>query len=505
MSHVDVAIIGAGPVGLLLAIELAIAGVDCVVLETRAEPDTVQKALSLGPLGAEALMRRGFSSQLDALEAHTRAVMAPFMQRGGWGTNEAGKPRFSGHFGGIPLLTQPIDRARPTRLIDQRFLQECLLSEVQERGIPLRRPCTVTDVQSNEESVTLSLHGADGRKEALACRYAIGCDGGRSFMRRHGQFAFPGTAPSLAFYQVFAEFADPDQTPPPGWLMQPGGVLAYGPVPGRLFMVDFSGPSPKELRAPSQTQVEEALARVCGHPVPLKAFTGGRCWADHTRLVDTYRKGRLILAGDAAHIHPPFGGQGLGLGLVDAANLGWKLAAVVNGRMPETLLDSYEAERRPVAREVLDNTLAQTALMRPDPQSRALRALMAQRLSDEGESATLSSRIKGFTLRYSLGGSHDAVGRLVADQPLCDGRQLYDLMATGRGVFLQAQGVASGRRSRFPSSIAQGESEGKTSCLIRPDGCIAWAGEGNDVSGLDDAMARWFESNLPGAALTPCS
>ena len=503
MKSVDVAIIGAGPVGLLLAIELTVAGVDCLVLEARAEPETVQKALSLGPLGAEALMRRGFASQLDALEARTRAVMAPFLARGGWGESGAGKPRFSGHFGGIPLLTQAIDQTRPTRLIDQRFLQEFLLDEVRRRGIPFRRPCVVREVQTGKEAVTLTLCDANGHDDTLTCRYAIGCDGARSVLRTQGQFAFTGTAPSLTFYQVFVDFAEPDQAPPPGWQMQPGGVLAYGPVPGRLFMVDFSGPPPNGLREPTQSQVEAALARVCGRPVPLGAFRGGRCWTDRTRLVDTYRKGRLMLAGDAAHIHPPFGGQGLGLGLVDAANLGWKLAAVIDGRMPETLLDSYDAERRPVAREVLDNTLAQTALMRPDPQSRALRALMTEKLSDEAESAPLSGRIKGLTLRYALGGGHDAIGRLAADRPLSDGRQLYDLMVAGQAVFLHGQGAASCHGNHLPPLIMQAESKGATSLLIRPDGCIAWAGEGNDLAGLEDALTRWFGGVLPCDPLTP--
>src|SRR5262249_54465714 len=154
---------------------------------------------------------------------------------------------------------------------------------------------------------------------------------------------------------------------PNGWNRTSHGVFSYGPVPGRLVMIDFSGPPEDREALVTREEIEAVLRRVSGRDVRVTAFESASRWADNTRLVDSYRRGRVLLAGDAAHIHSPFGGQGLSLGLVDAANLGWKLAAVIRGEMPESLLDTYTAERRPVAEAVLANTLAQMAILRPDP------------------------------------------------------------------------------------------------------------------------------------------
>lgn len=501
MKYVDVAIIGAGPVGVLLAIELSLTGTSCLLLEAGQESEDVQKALSIGPLGAEALMRRGFGAELDAMEARTIAMTRPSAPNGGdgWARPLTGPKRFSGHFAGIPLPAQEIDSLRPTRLIDQRFLQQMLIADIVRRDIPFWRGCRVTGIEEQQEGVTLDLsHDSDlgdTRCRKLSCRYVVGCDGGRSFLRKQGGFAFPGTPPSLAFYQVFATFEHAEDVPQPGWQMQPGGVMAYGPIPDRLFLVDFSEPPAEGQSVPDGVQVEQALARVCGRPIALKDYHGGRCWTDHTRLVDTYRKGNLFLAGDAAHIHAPFGGQGLGLGLCDAANLGWKLGAVLSGQASQALLDSYTKERRPVAEAVLANTQAQMALMRPDTQSRALRNLMVDMLSESSAGARLSAEMKGFAIRYDLRGvfcdDDTETGALVADRLLADGRSLYALMQDGAAVLLYPAGEAPPPVS-LPERVIVAEWTEDRQALIRPDGCLAWQGHRYDRAGCQQALARWF-------------
>ncbi len=186
-------------------------------------------------------------------------------------------------------------------------------------------------------------------------------------------------------------------------------------------MLDFIGP-PENRQAPvTREEIEVVLRRISGADVRVKELESGSRWADNTRLVDTYRRGRVLLAGDAAHVHSPFGGQGLSLGLVDAANLGWKLAAVIRGEMPDSLLDTYTAERRPVAEAVLANTLAQVAILRPDPQSGAMRDLVANLMQLDDVNRLISKMMRGLSTRYDLGSELDDVGRLIGDKTISRG------------------------------------------------------------------------------------
>lgn len=306
-------------------------------------------------------------------------------------------------------------------------------------------------------------------------------------------FDFPGTPPSLTFYQAVAEIDHPDRLLPLGWHRTSGGMFSFGPAPGRLLMLDFSGP-PEDRQAPvTRQEVEAVLRRVSGADVRVRALASGSRWTDHTRLVDTYRRGRVLLAGDAAHIHTPFGGQGLGLGLVDAANLGWKLAAVIRGEMPDSLLDTYTAERRPVAQAVLANTLAQVAIMRPDPQAGAMRELMADLLQCDDVNRLIGAMTNGLATRYDLGSERDEVGGLMGDRPIA-GASLYELMQDGAGVLLDAS--ADGSASRLAGAVTPrircvGVDTGP-SMLIRPDACIAWIGDEGSVAGLEQALGKWW-------------
>ena len=239
------------------------------------------------------------------------------------------------------------------------------------------------------------------------------------------------------------------------------------------------------------------LRRVSGADVRVKALENGSRWPDNTRLVDTYRRGRVLLAGDAAHVHSPFGGQGMSLGLVDAANLGWKLAAVIRGEMPESLLDTYTAERRPVAEAVLANTSAQAAIMRPDPQSGAMRDLVAKLLEFDDVNRFVGEMITGLSTRYDLGAEQNDVGRLIGDRPISHGDvegSIYSLMQDGMGVLLDpsTEGKASKLVAASTHRIRCVAVDTGLSVLIRPDACVAWAGEENSTDGLEEALRRWF-------------
>jgi len=367
---------------------------------------------------------------------------------------------------------------------------------VRALGIELRRECDVSSLVQQEDGVDLEWTSAAGA-DSIRCGYLIACDGGRSQIRKMAGFAFPGTDPSMTMYTTVAEIDHPERLLPAGWRRTSGGVFSYGPFPGRLFMLDFSGPPEDRLAPVTREEIESVLRRVSAADVRVTALESGSRWTDNTRLVDTYRKGRVLLAGDAAHIHTPFGGQGLSLGLADAANLGWKLAAVIRGDMPESLLDTYTAERRPVAEAVLANTLAQMAIMRPDPQAGAMRDLMANLMQLDEVNRFIGEMMSGLFSRYDLGSELDGVGRLIGDRQLSHGGAevaLYDLMQDGMSVLLDASPDGSAARLVAAATqrircvaVAAGPS-----MLIRPDACVAWAGEDNSIDGLEETLRRWF-------------
>ena len=494
----DVVVVGAGPVGLLTAIELALGGTRVLVLERLAAASLEMKAGGLGPLGLEALERRGMAAAIAAAEARSFAAMA---QAGA--DPRAKGSKYSGHFAGLALIRmeaqkEPQRRSRP---VDQQALEAMLAARALSLGIDVRRECEVTGFVQQADGVDVEWTSPAGAHH-IRCTYLVGCDGGRSFIRKMAGFDFPGTEPSSTFYQAVAQIDHPERLLPMGWRRTAGGVFSYGPFPGRLVMLEFSGP-PADRQAPvTREEIEIVLRRVSGADVRVKALESGSRWTDNTRLVDTYRKGRVLLAGDAAHIHTPFGGQGLTLGLVDAANLGWKLAAVVRGEMPDSLLDTYTAERRPVAEAVLANTLAQIAIMRPDPQSGAMRDLVAKLLDFDDANRFIGKMTSGLSARYDLGSELDDVGRLIGDRKLSHGDadvSLYEVMQDGMGVFLDTstQGKLSELVAAKTRRIRCAAVDTGPSMLIRPDACIAWAGEQDDTNRLQEALRRWFIQQPP--------
>jgi 2-polyprenyl-6-methoxyphenol hydroxylase-like FAD-dependent oxidoreductase len=493
-SSSDAVVVGAGPVGLLAAIELALGGVRVLVLERLEDRSTILKAGGIGPLGVEALQRRGMAAAIAAAEARSLAMMT---SSAGQNAPNLRGPRIGGHFAGLKLIRADAQKEpeRRSSLVDQQAIEAMLADRARALGIEVRRGCEVNSLVQHADGVDVSWASEIGEGH-IRCSYLICCDGGRSAVRKMAGFDFPGCDPTMTMYQAIAEVDYPEHSLlSPGFHYTSNGM--FGSLLGRVFMLDFSGP-PKDRQAPvTHEEFEAVLRRVSGMDVRLKTFENASRWTDNTRLVDSYRRGRVLLAGDAAHVHSPFGGQGMSLGLVDAANLGWKLAAVVRGEMPESLLDTYTAERRPVAEAVLANT----AIMRPDPQASAMRDIVANLMQFDDVNRLFGDMMSGLGTRYDLGSDMDDAGRLIGDRPISqDGADvsLYDIMQDGTSVLLDAS--TDGKASKLVAACRQ-----KIRCvaidvgpsmLIRPDACVAWVGADNNIDGLKDALRRWFNPTL---------
>ncbi|EMD24128.1 FAD-dependent monooxygenase [Amycolatopsis azurea] len=438
----DVVIVGAGPVGLFLAIELATAGVKPLALERLVEPDRGIKAAAIGAVAVEALERRGFAQTLEAEQAKLLAKAAPA------GSGPVRKP--GGHFSALFVIDQDLQRDpdRHSRMVPQEVLERILTARAGELGIEIRRGVTVEDFKQDDDGVTVRTSTGP-----LNARYLVGCDGGRSSVRKLAGFEFPGTEPTITGYQA---------------------------------VIEFDGPPPDRRAPVTQAEVEASIQRVSGTDVRILSMSKATRWSDNARQATTYRKGRVLLAGDAAHVHSPLGGQGLNLGLVDAANLGWKLAAAVNGR--DHLLDSYTAERHPVGARVLENTRAQVALMRPDPLTSALRTVVSDLITLPDGNRHIGEMLSGVGIRHDLGDDDPLVGTLVKDQllTLADGdeERLYALAEKGGGLF-----VSPSERPLPPTVRHVGTKEGP-SMLVRPDGCVAWTESSSKP--LEEALTRWF-------------
>ncbi|MFI9811248.1 FAD-dependent monooxygenase [Saccharothrix variisporea] len=469
----DVVIVGAGPVGLFLAIELGTAGVKPLVLERLVEPDRGIKAAAIGAVGAEALERRGFARALEEEQ-----VMMPMAKAARAGSGPVKKP--GGHFSALFVIEQELQRdpERHSRMVPQEALERILTARAGELGIEIRRGVAVEDLEQDEDGVTVRTSAG-----LLRATYLVGCDGGRSRVRKLAGFEFPGTDPTITGYQALVEFDAPEKLAR-GWRRTPRGLITS--IPGRVFTAEFDGPPPDRDAPVTRAEVEASIRRVSGTDVRVLSMSKATRWSDNARQATTYRRGRVLLAGDAAHVHSPFGGQGLNLGLVDAANLGWKLAAAVKGR--DHLLDSYTAERHPVGARVLENTRAQVALMRPDPLTSALRTIVSDLITLPEGNRHIGEMLSGVGIRYDLGDDDPLVGTLVKDQllTLADGgeERLYARAEQGGGLF-----VSPSARS-LPPNVHHVHTKEGPSMLVRPDGCVAWTEA--SAKPLDAALTRWF-------------
>jgi 2-polyprenyl-6-methoxyphenol hydroxylase-like FAD-dependent oxidoreductase len=483
----DVTIAGAGPVGLLLGGELRLAGVSVTVLERLTEQAGGIKAGGLNGRSTQLLNRRGLR---DALSAESQRHGAGFATFARGGAN--GSTGFGGHFGGLLLHAGPGLDVPPSTVLPQQALERLLRDRAVALGADVRRGHEVAEVTPDEDGVTVLVRTAAG-PVTVRSRYLVGCDGGRSDVRKLTGFAFPGTDPITTGYQAVVTLARPEQLPL-GWHLTPTGLYAHGPATGRLLLVSFQGPpAGRSVDVPAD-ELAAALRHVTGTDVDLAEVHATTRFTDHTRQAATYRDRRILLAGDAAHVHPPFGGQGLNLGLQDAANLGWKLAATVRGWAPAGLLDTYEAERHPIAARVLSNTRAQLSIMRPDPHSRAMRELFAGLLPLPGVTEQLVSELQGLDITYDMGVTgHPLIGRHLNDRPGLD-----EAMCAGHPVLTGSPALGDlieGWEDRVRFLPAR-SADGSGAALVRPDGYVAWAAgpepEPAELESLSHALGRWF-------------
>ncbi|NOK39553.1 FAD-dependent oxidoreductase [Corallococcus exercitus] len=487
----DVIIAGAGPVGLFLACELRLAKRSVLVLERLEDPHSPLKRLPFGRRGLwgpsiEAFYRRGLLEQL-----------APRT-----GSNLRGP---AGHFAGIPFDFSNINASRWTYRLpgpadtqlgsEMEQLERILTAHALSLGVEIQRGQEVEGFEASDDEVTVRAGG-----KSVRARWLVGCDGGRSTIRKQGGFEFVGTEPEFTGYSVHVELADPEKLRP-GRHYTPTGMYNQG-QPGVIAMADFDGGAFHRTQPVTLEHVQAVLRRVSCTDVTVKAMQVATTWTDRAYQATTYRKGRVLLAGDAAHIHSPLGGQGLNLGLGDAMNLGWKLAATLRGDAPEGLLDSYTSERHPVGARILDWSRAQVALMRPHPASRALEAIFRDLIDTRDGTTYFAERVWGVSIRYGLGEEHPLVGRSCPDFELEDGTRLGTLLREGRGLLLEFGRQASlraldgrwGEQVRYVAGDAK-ERLGLSAVLVRPDGFVAWASDTTPhPEEVTDAAARWFAS-----------
>lgn len=498
----DVIISGAGPVGLFLACELALAKCAVLILEKAEDSRSPLKQLPFGIRGLsaptiEVLYRRNL---LKGLEIH-KQLKNPHKT-----SVTQGPRRQVGHFAGIPFHEGDVDASQwkyrlpgspDTSLISEiQELETVFTRRAESLGVEIKCGCAVTGLQQTADEVTVQ-----SGDQLFKAKWLVGCDGARSVVRKAGGFEFAGTEPEFTGYTTMVDIADPEKLKS-GRNVTPTGMYLQS-QPGYVMLQDFDGGAFHDSGQPVTLEhVHEVLRRVSGTDVTITALHTATTWTDRARQASTYRKGRILLAGDAAHIHSPLGGQGLNLGLGDAMNLGWKLAATIHVKAPEGLLDSYYAERHPIGAQVLDWSRAQVAIMGTSPHAHALYTVMRDLMNTTDGATYFAGRVWGINTRYDLGNEHPLVGRSVPDFELTDGTRIGELMQDGHGILLDFSGNPSVKTLadevkdsvRYISRPAK-EQFGLSTILIRPDGIIAWVAENDtDNAGLINAIERW----LPG-------
>ena len=488
MTGHAVVVAGGGPTGLMLAGELALAGVDVAIIERRTSQDLDgSRARGLLPRTIEVLDQRGIAERFVS----------------------AGQVYPAHGFALIPLDISDF----PTRhnyvlgLLQGHF-ERILAGWVEELGVPTRRGCEVVGLAQDDAGVDVELSG----DTSLRADYLVGCDGGRSLVRKAAGIEFPGMDPSTSWMIAEVEM---DEEPEFGFRRDRAGTHALGRAEGGLVGVVLTEQEVAHTGAPSIDELREALVAVYGTDYGLRGANWISRFTDMTRQAEAYRSGRVLLAGDAAHIHPPHGGQGMGTGVQDAVNLGWKLAQVVNKTSPESLLDTYHAERHPVGARVLRNTMAQVALSSPDDRHQALRDIMTELLGLDEPRRRIAAMLCGLDIQYDLGDGHPLLGRRMPDLDIETAggpTRVFTLLHDARPVLLNL-GEPGGidlspwaHRVRLVDARHDGawelpllgEVAAPQAVLIRPDGHVAWAGDVADPA-LLHTLAFWFGAAGPSA------
>ena len=482
-----VVIAGGGPTGMMLAGELALAGVDVAIVEPRASADLE-------------------SSRAGGLHARTievfdqRGIVDRFLSQGRTAQVVA--------FNMTPLDISDFPTRHPYGLaLFQNHIERIMAEWIDELPVTIYREREVTGFAQDDSGVDVAL--SDGR--SLRAQYLVGCDGGRSLVRKVAGIDFPGWDPTTSWIIAEVEMAD---EPELGFHRDELGIHAMNRLENgdtvRLVLTEATiGPATE----PTLRDLSAALVAVYGTDFGAHSPHWISRFTDLTRQAAAYRDRRVLLAGDAAHVHPPVGGQGLNIGVQDAVNLGWKLAQVVKGASPDTLLDTYHAERHPVAARVLRNTMAQMALRRTDDRTKALGEIVAELFTADEPRRRMAAEMSGLGVYYDLGEGHPLLGRRVPDLDLRtdDGpTRVFALLHDARPVFVNLDGGRSPDiapwADRVRSIVARydgpwelpaiGSVRAPTAVLIRPDGYVVWVGERSEL-GLTEALTKWFGEPAP--------
>jgi 3-(3-hydroxy-phenyl)propionate hydroxylase len=478
VSDRAVVIAGAGPTGLMLAGELALAGVDVSIVERRASQELDgSRSGGLHARTVEVLDQRGIA---DRFLAEGQAAQVQF-------------------FAGVPLDISDF----PTRhnhglALWQGHFERILAAWVAELGVPITREREVVAFVQDGNGVDAEL--SDGGSQHAS--YLVGCDGGRSVVRRAAGIEFEGSDATTSWLLAEVEMAEE-----PEFGRRPDGGIGRA-SDGVRVRVALAEPHLEEGRDPTLEDVSEALLATDGTDYGVHSPTWISRFTDMTRQAASYRAGRVLLAGDAAHVHPPQGGQGLNTGVQDAVNLGWKLAQVVNGTSPDGLLDTYHAERHPVGARVLRNALAQGALRGTDDRTEALRGILAELLSMDEPRRRMAGMVSGLDIRYDLGEGHPLLGRRVPDLDLATAngpRRVFTFLHDARAVLLNLGGRGGFDVTPWAPRVqlvdathagawelpVLGEVSAPAAVLVRPDGHVAWVGDLTDPA-LPLALTTWF-------------
>jgi len=460
----DVIIVGAGPVGMLLGSELRLAGVDVLIVERLGAPTGLSKALGVTGRGEDYLAMRGL---LDRFRRRAPPAPAANLM----------------HFGLIPLDLRKTPLSAKGVFVPQAITEEILEERALELGVTIRRGVTMNGLTQDNDGVTLdatdTTEGATTTR--LRARFVVGCDGARSRVRSSAGIEFPGLEPTSILRLGDVQVDTPNSYPfliplGDGWLR----VVVKEPIPE-----GFDHAAPMTL-----DELRQSIKRVLGPDVPLRSARWLSRFTDASRLASSFRKGRVFVAGDAAHTHLPAGGPGLLTGFGDALNLGWKLAAVIGGRAPERTLDSYDVERRAVAQRVLHHTRAQGRITSPDEGSVAMRAVMTELVTVPGVAEYLLRMLWQLDTNYPA----------VYEQPRSGVGEFAEaavpFLREGRWVALQTRPVFDARVDRLGAEIISTpklEGVNAAAILVRPDGHVAWAGESMADPGLDLTIRAWSD------------